>query len=342
VVKIGMPMFRNVVILSALILSAIATWSLEPSQSRTSQVSASKKIDETLSKKLKTMDKPTKSPKLTAIASPDRKQNEKRASMPLERMRVTSKFGPRIHPILKRRAFHGGVDLAARLNDNVKAISDGLVIHAGRKGALGKAVYVSHPKLKVTSVYGHLNKVAVKRGQKVSTGQVIGFAGTTGRSTGVHLHLTLKNQKTGRPLEPQKFLASLGTGAERFGKVDRATALTPPVVASRSNETFGLSKHTQSKRRSESIAIAKSMQDQQRAISQPTRQRKNKAPAIASIPKEPESYIDPDRMKELKIAIEKARRVEQWFAEGIASRNDLLSAQADVEKLQQSVDANKS
>src|SRR5581483_195480 len=105
------------------------------------------------------------------------------SSVPLDTVRITSKFGPRKHPVLKRKSFHAGVDLAASLNDRVKSISDGIVVYSGARGALGNAVYVSHPKLKVTSIYGHLNKVAVRKGQKVSAGNVIGYAGTTGRST---------------------------------------------------------------------------------------------------------------------------------------------------------------
>jgi hypothetical protein len=298
-------------------------------------------IDATTTKKLKTADKSAKAPTLKAIAKSNRKQKEQRASMPLERMRVTSKFGPRIHPILKRRTFHGGVDLAAKLNEDVKAISNGVVIHAGRKGALGKAVYVSHSRLKVTSIYGHLNKVAVKKGQRVFAGEVIGHAGTTGRSTGVHLHLTLKDQNTGRPLEPQRFLAGLGAGLETVRKVDPSIALTPPVVASLSNEQFVLSKHTPIERNSNSFATAKSIQNQQR-VTKPTEQRQSKPSAIASVSKEADSYINSQRLKELQIAIEKARQLEQLFAEGIVSKKELLSAQADADKLQQSIDAKKS
>src|SRR5262249_52327649 len=87
------------------------------------------------------------------------------ASMPLDSISVTSKFGPRIHPILKRKSFHAGIDLAAKLNDKVKAIFEGVVTQAGKDGALGNAVFISHPATKVTSIYGHLNKVAVSKGE---------------------------------------------------------------------------------------------------------------------------------------------------------------------------------
>jgi hypothetical protein len=155
------------------------------------------------------------------------------SSVPLEKIHVTSKFGTRKHPVLKKTAFHGGVDMRARLNDNVKSIADGIVTFSGPRGALGNAVFISHPKLKATSIYGHLNKVVVGKGRKVKAGNVIGYAGTTGRSTGVHLHLTVKDQNTGKSVEPISFLAS----------IDKKTAAKAAMVAyrdktSRSQKTF--------------------------------------------------------------------------------------------------------
>lgn len=151
-------------------------------------------------------------PKRSSKTESGREQSSTKSKLsfaPLDTMRITSKFGPRKHPILRRKSFHSGVDLGAKLNDKVKVISDGIVTYSGSQGALGNAVFVSHPKLKVTSIYAHLNKVAVKSGEKISSGKLIGYAGTTGRSTGVHLHLTLKDQKTGKTLEPLGYLASM-------------------------------------------------------------------------------------------------------------------------------------
>jgi len=162
-------------------------------------------------------------------------------------VKVTSKFGPRKHPVLKRRSFHNGVDMKAKLNDNVKSISPGVVTYSGDRGALGNAVFVSHPILKVTSIYGHLNKVAVSKGQKISAGAVIGYAGTSGRSTGVHLHLTVKDQKTGTNIEPISFLSKIAgadkqaegaesisdRGTPRHGTTILASAQEPGLVIKR-------------------------------------------------------------------------------------------------------------
>ncbi|PWT95484.1 MAG: hypothetical protein C5B53_11365 [Candidatus Melainabacteria bacterium] len=155
------------------------------------------------------------------------------ASMPLDQVRVTSKFGLRTHPVLKRKSFHAGIDLAAKLNENVKAISEGVVTDAGRESDLGNAVFISHPKLNVTSIYGHLNKIAVSKGDQVTAGQVIGYAGSTGLSTGVHLHLALKDQRTGRNIEPQHFLAQLATRTN-FGSTDVQYIAQQNIVRTRS------------------------------------------------------------------------------------------------------------
>lgn len=129
------------------------------------------------------------------------------SALPLKHVYITSKFGFRKHPVLKQKDFHGGIDLRAQLNDEVTSISDGIVTSSGPRGALGNAVFISHPALKATSVYGHLNKVAVQKGQRLKAGTVIGYAGTTGRSTGVHLHLTIK--ESGRNVEPISFLSGI-------------------------------------------------------------------------------------------------------------------------------------
>lgn len=172
---------------------------------------------------------------LRKLPPTDSSHRSANAAMPLENVRITSKFGPRKHPVLNKAAFHGGVDMRARLNDKVKSISDGIVTFSGPRGALGNAVFISHPKLKATSIYGHLNRVSVSKGKKVKAGAVIGYAGTTGRSTGVHLHLTVKDQKTGKSVEPISFLASIEkkTGTAKTSIVaTRESALSNTLLAS--------------------------------------------------------------------------------------------------------------
>jgi len=122
---------------------------------------------------------------------------------------VTSKAGFRIHPITGRGDFHSGVDLAANLNDRVYNLLDGVVLRVGWRGALGVAVEIYHPYPNVRTIYGHLNAFSVAPGQLVTRGQVIGFAGSTGRSTGVHVHFTVIRDDTKQYIEPQSFLAQV-------------------------------------------------------------------------------------------------------------------------------------
>lgn len=113
--------------------------------------------------------------------------------------RITSNYGWRTHPIYKTKSFHEGVDLAAPAGRPVYAYTSGTVSFAGRTGGLGLAVYINHGNGLETR-YGHLSKIDVKQGQKVSTGAKIGAVGNTGVSTGPHLHFEVrKNGKTQNP-----------------------------------------------------------------------------------------------------------------------------------------------
>lgn len=113
--------------------------------------------------------------------------------------RITSNYGWRTHPIYKTRTFHDGVDLAAPTGRSVFAYTSGTVTFAGRTGALGLAVYINHGN-GIETRYGHLSKINVKQGQKVSTGAIIGAVGNTGLSTGPHLHFEVrKNGVTQNP-----------------------------------------------------------------------------------------------------------------------------------------------
>lgn len=136
---------------------------------------------------------------------------------------VTSKAGFRIHPVTGRGDFHSGVDLAANLNDRVYNLLDGVVVRVGWRGALGVAVEVYHPYPNIRTICGHLNAYSVVPGQWVKRGQVIGFAGTTGRSTGVHVHYTVIKEDTKQYIEPvsylievPKYVGALKTARARF------------------------------------------------------------------------------------------------------------------------------
>lgn len=119
---------------------------------------------------------------------------------------VTSKAGFRVHPVTGKGDFHNGVDLGAQLNDKVYNLLDGIVVKVGWRGNLGVAVEVYHPYPNIRTICGHLNAFTVKPGMWVRRGQVIGYAGCTGRSTGVHVHYTVIKNDTNQYIEPMKFL----------------------------------------------------------------------------------------------------------------------------------------
>lgn len=108
-------------------------------------------------------------------------------SVPVHYYKPTSDFGPRIDPINKRKAFHAGLDFGAPSGTRVHATLPGRVVKSGNKGPYGLAVEIDHGNGFRTR-YAHLKSVRVKRGQKIDFHQVIGTVGSSGRSTGSHLH----------------------------------------------------------------------------------------------------------------------------------------------------------
>ena len=121
---------------------------------------------------------------------------------PIRKMRITSKFTyKRWHPILKRYRPHLGVDIGAKRGTKIYATHAGKVIYAGWMGGYGKVIKIRHSKGFV-SLYAHQSKLAVKKGAYVKRGQVIGYVGSTGRSTAPHLHFGLyKNAKAVNPMQ---------------------------------------------------------------------------------------------------------------------------------------------
>jgi murein DD-endopeptidase MepM/ murein hydrolase activator NlpD len=118
---------------------------------------------------------------------------------------MNSRFGYRSDPMRGGRVeFHPGIDFKGRRGDAVKSTADGKVIVAGWFQGYGKCVRIRH-KNNLETLYGHLSKVSVKEGQMVNTGQVIGLVGSTGHSTGNHLHYEVR--KDGKPINPRNFLS---------------------------------------------------------------------------------------------------------------------------------------
>ncbi len=122
---------------------------------------------------------------------------------PMDHYNITSSFGKRSDPITGELAFHGGLDFGAAPNSTIRATAPGRVIHAGPLGPYGNTVEIDHG-LGVTTRFGHMKKVEVKTGQEVQFRDVIGIIGSTGRSTGRHLHYEVRLD--GNAYDPAKFL----------------------------------------------------------------------------------------------------------------------------------------
>lgn len=116
-----------------------------------------------------------------------------------------SNFGHRIDPFTGHLAFHSGLDLAGPAGAKIYSTADGTVTAAGRNGSYGNAIDVDHG-YGVSTRYGHLSAILVREGQKVHKGDVIGIQGSTGRSTGPHLHYEVRYRD--RALNPKKFLTA--------------------------------------------------------------------------------------------------------------------------------------
>ena len=135
---------------------------------------------------------------------------------PLKKPRMTSKFGMRKHPILKYTTMHWGVDYGAPVGTPIHAPGEGVVTQAGRRGSYGRYVQIKHNS-EFTSAYGHMSRIAddIYAGKRVKAGDIIGYVGNTGRSTGPHLHWEL--MKNGKRISPttQKITAQRKlTGSE--------------------------------------------------------------------------------------------------------------------------------
>lgn len=123
--------------------------------------------------------------------------------MPVAYKGVTSPYGRRMHPVLKRYIYHKGVDLRAHYT-NLYASRNGRVSYAGWMSGYGKIIIIKHSSGYETR-YAHLNNIYVKVGQNVSEGALIGKTGMTGRVTGPHLHYEIR--RNNNPLDPMKHLA---------------------------------------------------------------------------------------------------------------------------------------
>ena len=142
---------------------------------------------------------------------------------------ITGSFGERIDPFNGEGAFHSGVDISCHYGQPVLAPSDGVVTFAGPYNGYGRMIQVDHGN-GVTTRYGHLSGFSVAEGQTVRRGQVIGYVGLSGRSTGPHLHYEVRIHDT--PVNPHKFLRSTTVNPGEISR--RLAALLSRLLGRRS------------------------------------------------------------------------------------------------------------
>lgn len=143
-----------------------------------------------------------------------------------KRLSGISGFGYRMHPIYKIRKMHDGIDFAAPQGTPIYATGDGLIIAVGQERGYGNRIMISHGYGYVTK-YAHMSKFNVKKGQRVYRGDVIGFVGNTGASTGPHCHYEVI--KNGQPINPINFF---------FNDLTPSEYSTMLEVASRENQSL--------------------------------------------------------------------------------------------------------
>ncbi len=134
---------------------------------------------------------------------------------------ISSDYGWRKHPVLKKRRFHHGIDLAGTWQETVHAPAPGTVIFAGRKGSFGKVVQVRHA-YGVTTTYAHLAQITIRKGADVVAGTIVGKMGRTGRVDGAHLHYEIRIGD--KSLDPKLFFNighRIGVGGELMLATDQ-------------------------------------------------------------------------------------------------------------------------
>lgn len=138
--------------------------------------------------------------------------------------RISSGYGMRMHPIDKVKRMHTGVDIAAKQGTPIHSIAGGVVKSAGKRGGYGNMVEIEHPDGHVTR-YAHAHELKVKPGQRVMRGDTIATVGSTGKSTGPHLHFEVRDPD-GKPVDPMKQMANVGGGA--VNKPDQQASANVP------------------------------------------------------------------------------------------------------------------
>ncbi len=168
---------------------------------------------------------------------------------PVDGARLTSGFGMRRHPLLGYSRMHRGIDFGAAHGTPILAAAAGVVNFSGRHGGHGNYVRINHGN-GLQTAYGHMSRIAAKNGQRVAQGQVIGYVGSTGMSTGPHLHYEL--WRNGKAVDPRsiKFTSRTqlsGGELSRFkAKLNTLMAIQPGNHAMAAQEPAGAAEQTAS------------------------------------------------------------------------------------------------
>lgn len=181
-------------------------------------------------------------------------------SLPLQHIRITSPFSlRRWHPVLKRYRPHHGVDFGAKRGTPIMAIGDGRVIYAGWMRGYGNVVKIDHGG-SIVSLYAHQSKIKTKKGAFVKSGNVIGYVGNTGVSSGPHLHLGIYQNR--KPINPMNMISRDSKGRSvlksivKYEDVDEIFYKKVPIPNAQENKT----KLLELLRNQESSYIWKNMQ----------------------------------------------------------------------------------
>jgi len=127
---------------------------------------------------------------------------------------ISSPFGLRDDPITRHMKFHAGVDIASPYATAASATETGVVTFAGKKRGYGKLVIVKDKDADICRYYGHLGRIFVGEGEKIARGQVLGWSGLTGRTTGTHVHYEVRIDSV--PIDPMKLGSGWKTGIPHF------------------------------------------------------------------------------------------------------------------------------
>jgi murein DD-endopeptidase MepM/ murein hydrolase activator NlpD len=146
---------------------------------------------------------PTSNNSLTLVKRQGSRRVRTDGDMPVSGAVITSRFGKRTDPFHGKVKNHKGVDFAAKQGTPITPVKPGIVVAAGKRGGYGNVVVVDHGD-GTTSLYAHCHELKVQKGQRVGRGDVIATVGTTGRSTGPHLHLEV--HKDGAAIDPMSVL----------------------------------------------------------------------------------------------------------------------------------------